>query len=82
MHAETSEENIHATLYLQTEPVVATDPNVLLHFPALPLPSFSKTPSMPHSSKSAPRKLFVQEYEGERERIEERSNKMCQNIVN
>ena len=48
MHAKTSEENIHATWYLQEKPVVAVDPDVLLHFPALPLPSFSKSPSMPH----------------------------------
>jgi len=55
MHAKTSEENIDATWYLQEKPTVATDVNVLLQFPTLPLPK--KTPSMPHSSKSAPRKL-------------------------
>jgi len=49
MHAKTSEENIHATQYLQAKLVVAADPNVLLRFPALPLPSCSKHPSIPHS---------------------------------
>ena len=48
MHATTSEENIHATRYLQAKPVVAVDPDDLLHFPALHFPSFSKNPSMPH----------------------------------
>ena len=30
MHAKTSEENIHATRYLQEKPVVVVDPDVLL----------------------------------------------------
>ena len=51
MHAKTCEENIHATRYLQAKLVVVTDPDVLLHFPILPLPSFSKHPSMPHSPR-------------------------------
>jgi len=37
--------------------VVVANLDVLLHFLAFPLPSCSKTPSMPHSSKSATRKL-------------------------
>ena len=48
MHDEASEEIIHATLYPQENIIVAADPDVLLHFPALPLPSCSKNPSMPH----------------------------------
>ena len=48
MHAKTNEENTHATQYLQAKPVVVVNPDVLLRFPTLPLPSFSKTPSMPH----------------------------------
>ena len=59
MHAKTSEENIHATQYLQGKPIVVSDVDVLLRFPSLPLPPCSKTPSMPHSSKSAPRKLYM-----------------------
>jgi len=51
MHAETSEENIHETWYLQAKPIVATYPVVLLQFPTFPLPSCSKTPSIPHSPK-------------------------------
>ena len=51
MHAKTSEENIHATQYLQAKPDVVVDPNVLLCFPALPLPYFSKNLSMPHSPR-------------------------------
>lgn len=54
-HAKTSEENTHTNRYLQEKPIVAADPDILLHFPALPFPSCSKTPSMPHSSKSYPR---------------------------
>ena len=57
MHAKTSEENRPTTRYLEEKLIVVVDPNVLLCFPALPLPSHSKTPSMPHSSKCAPRKL-------------------------
>jgi len=48
MHAKTSEENIHATWYLQQNHVVVVDPHVLLCFPTLPLPYLSKNPSMPH----------------------------------
>jgi len=52
MHAKTSEENIHATRYLQEKPVVAIDNDDLLRFPTLPLPSFSKNPSMPHPPRA------------------------------
>jgi len=48
MHAKTSEENIHATWYLQEKPVVAVDPDVLLYLPALPFPSCSKNLSVSH----------------------------------
>ena len=51
MHAKTSEENIHATRYLQAKTIVVVDLDVLLHFPALPLPSYFKTPSMSHSPR-------------------------------
>ena len=51
MNAKTSGENIHETWCLQEKLVVAIDPNVLLHFLALPFPYFSKTPSMPHSPR-------------------------------
>ena len=57
MYSKTNEENIHATLYLEEKPIVVSNPDVLLHFRSLPFPPCSKTPSMPHSSKSAPRKL-------------------------
>jgi len=66
MHAKNSEEKIHATQYLQEILVVVVDPNVLLFLPPLPLPSCSKTPSMPHSSKSAPRKDQVSKSMSER----------------
>jgi len=46
MHAKTSEENIHATRYLQEKLIVFVDPSVLLRFHALPLPSWSKTSSI------------------------------------
>ena len=36
------EEKMHATQYLQVKPVVANDPDVLLHFPSFPLTSCSK----------------------------------------
>ena len=48
MHAKISEKNIHATRYLQENPIVAADPDALLHFLAPPFPSCSKNPSMPH----------------------------------
>ena len=48
MHAKTSEENIHATQYLQNKYVVVVDPDDLLYSPALPLPSFLKYPTMRH----------------------------------
>ena len=51
MHAKTSEENIHATQYLQVKPIVVVDLDILLRFLALPFPSCSKTPSMPHSPR-------------------------------
>ena len=51
MHSKTSEENIHVTQYLQEKHVVVADPNVSLHFLSLPSPSYSKTPSMPHSPR-------------------------------
>lgn len=43
MHDKASKEIIHETWYLQEKYVVVVDPNVLLHFPALTLPSFSKS---------------------------------------
>jgi len=49
MHAKTSEENMHATWYMQEKLIVDVDPGVLLDFPTLPLPSYSKHISMPHS---------------------------------
>ena len=51
MHAKNNEENIHAIQYLQEKLVVVVELNALLNFHALPFPSFSKTPSMPHSSR-------------------------------
>ena len=48
MHAKTSEENIHAIRYLQAKPIVVVDTDALLRFNALPFPSCSKNPSMPH----------------------------------
>ena len=48
MHAKISEENIHATRYLLEKAIVDVDPDVLLHFPTLPLPYCSKIPSMQH----------------------------------
>ena len=69
MHAKTSKEIIYATQYLQEKYVVAVDPDVLLHFIALPFLSWSKYPNMPHSPR------FIQEnskypvvWERERER--------------
>ena len=67
IHAKISEENIHATWYLQEKPIVAADLDVLLRFSAIHFPSCSKTPSMPHSSKSAQKKnLSVQEYKSDK----------------
>lgn len=78
MHAKTSEEIIHATRYLQAKPDVAVDPNVLLRFPAPPLPSCSKS----QVCHTPPRVLLenssVQEYE--REKIEESSIKTYQKV--
>ena len=68
MYAKTSEEIIHTTRYLQSKPVVAVDPDVLLHFPNFPFSFLLKIPSTPHSSKSALRKLKVSK--SMRERIE------------
>ena len=51
MHAKNNEEKIHAIQYLQEKLIVVVELNALLHFHALPFPSFSKTPSMPHSSR-------------------------------
>ena len=74
MHAKTSEENIHATWYLQAKTTVVVDPDVFLCFLALPFPSFSKTPSMPHPPLMLQESLRIEEYE--RERIEESSTKI------
>jgi len=57
MHAKTSEENNYATWYLQGKPIVVVDHNVLLHFPALPFPSCSKNPSIPHPPRVLQEKL-------------------------
>lgn len=62
IHANTGEENIHATWYLQEKLVVVDDPNVILHFLALPFPSCSKHSSMPHS-----RRVFQQNSKCQRE---------------
>jgi len=51
MHAKASEENIYATWYLQEKLDIIVNPDVLLRFPAIPLPYFSKHPSMPHSPR-------------------------------
>ncbi len=48
MHSNTSEENIHATQYLQEKLVVFADVDVLLLFLALPCHFFPKDPSMRH----------------------------------
>ena len=82
LHAKTSEENIHATRYLQEKPDVVANPNVLLHFLSLPLPSCSKNPSMQHSPRMLKETLSVQEYGRERERIEESSTKAYQKLTN
>ena len=37
MHAKNSEENIHATRYLHSEPDVDVDHDVLFRFPSFPL---------------------------------------------
>lgn len=68
MNAKTSEENIHATQYLQGKPIVNVDPNVLVQFSTLPFPSCSKNPSMPHPLRVLQETLSVEE--GERERTE------------
>jgi len=65
MHAKISEENIHATRYLQEKPDVVVDPDVLLHFITLPFPYFPKTSSRPHSPRIPQETLNVQEYEKE-----------------
>ena len=70
MHSKTSEENIHATWYFQENLVIAVDLDVFLNFPSLPFHSSSKTPSMPHSSKSSPRKLYVSKSMRQRENKE------------
>ena len=43
MHAKTNKEIIYATRYLQVKPIVVVDPDVLLCFPALLFPYFSKS---------------------------------------
>jgi len=43
MNAKTSKDIIQATQYLQEKIGVAIDPDVFWHFPALPLPSRSKS---------------------------------------
>ena len=77
MHAKTSEENIHATRYLQSIPTVAVNLDAHLRFPPLPFPSCSKSPSI-HTLKECPgTNLSIQEYEREREReSNERAPKM------
>ena len=57
MHAKTSKEIVHATWYLKEKLIVVADPDVLLCLPALPFPYYSKTPTIPHSSKNTPRKI-------------------------
>ena len=57
MHAENSEENVHATRYLQEKLVVVIDPNVLLRFLALPFPPCSKHPSIQHSPRVLQKKI-------------------------
>ena len=42
---------------MQEKFIVVADLDLLLRFPTFPLASCSKNPSMPQSSKSAPRKL-------------------------
>ena len=76
MHSKTSEENIHETWYLHSEPTVVVHLDVLLRFPALIFPSFSKSPSI-HTLQGCPKKtLSIQDYERERERKRERERIM------
>lgn len=48
MHTKACEENIHAIWYLQENTIVDAHFDFISHFPAFPLPSCSKNPSMPH----------------------------------
>ena len=68
-HAKTSEENIDATRYLQSNIVVIGDPNVHLCFHSLPFPSYSKTPRIQTLQYFSKKSLSIQEYEREGERI-------------
>jgi len=48
MNAKTSEETINENRYLQEKHVVVVDPDVLLHFPPLHFPYWSKIQSLTH----------------------------------
>ena len=66
MHAKNSEENIHVTQYLQSNPDIDVDPDVHLWFPALIFPSCSKLPNIHTLQECSKKTLSIQEYERER----------------